>query len=107
MHSKIEKFGNALIKGIQGSLHDMKIDDALVQGYASMFQVLFTKQDRVDNYRDFIKSNTDLFTKLHEQMLTKGIMLDENNSEPMYTSAAHNENDLKHTLEASEISLPI
>ena len=71
-----------------------------------MFQVLFTKQDRVDNYRDFITSNNDLFTKLHEHILTKRIMLDKNNSEPMYTCAAHNENDLKHTLEAFELSLP-
>jgi hypothetical protein len=53
-----------------------------------------------------IFEQTDLFTKFHEQMLTKGIMLDENNSEPMYTYAAHNENDLKHILEAFELSLP-
>ena len=72
-----------------------------------MFQVLFTKQDRVDNYRDFIKSNNDLFTKLQERILIKGIMVDENNGEPLYTSSAHNDNnDLNQTLEAFEASLP-
>jgi glutamate-1-semialdehyde aminotransferase len=43
---------------------------------------------------------------MQKHVLIKGIMLDENNSEPLYTSAAHNENDLKHTLEAFEVSLP-
>jgi glutamate-1-semialdehyde aminotransferase len=84
----------------------MKVDRAMVQGYPSMFQVLFTKQDRVDNYRDFTKSNNELFTKMQKPILTKGIMLDKNNGEQIYTSAAHNNNDLMHTLEAFEASLP-
>jgi len=71
-----------------------------------MFQVLFTKQDRVDNYWDFIKSNNGWFTKLQERVSTEGIMLDENNGEPLYASAAHDDNDLIHTLEAFEASLP-
>jgi glutamate-1-semialdehyde aminotransferase len=70
-----------------------------------MFQVLITKQDRVDNYRDFIKSNNDLFTKLQERILTKGIMMGENNGEPLYTSSAHNDNnDVRQTLEVLEAS---
>jgi len=67
---------------------------------------LIQKQDRVDNYRHFIKSNNDLFTKLQEHILTKGIMVDENNGEPLYTSSAHNGNDLRQTLEAFEACLP-
>lgn len=30
-----------------------------------MFQVLFTKQERVDNYWDFIKSNNGIDTSLY------------------------------------------
>jgi glutamate-1-semialdehyde aminotransferase len=62
-HSAIAKFGNSLVKGIQDILRDRKVN-AIVQGYPSMFQVLFAKQERVDNYRDFLKCNEDLFAKL-------------------------------------------
>jgi glutamate-1-semialdehyde aminotransferase len=84
----------------------MKVDGAMVQGYPHMFQVLFTKQDRVDNYRDFTKSNNELFAKMQKRILTKGIMLDENNGERPYTSAAHNDNGLMHNADAFETSLP-
>src|ERR687895_158393 len=100
VHSNIEKFGNALIKGIREVLQDKRIENAIVQGYPSMFQVLFTKQGGVNNYRDFLMCDKDPFSKLQKRILTKGIMLDENNNEPLYTSAAHNDDDLKYTLEA-------
>ena len=105
VHSNIEKFGNALIKGMREVLQDKGIENAIIQGYPSMFQVLFTKQGAVNNYRDFLMCNNDQFSKLQECLMTKGIMLDENNSEPLYTSAAHNNNDLKNTLEAFDASL--
>jgi hypothetical protein len=41
-----------------------------------------------------------------KKISTEGIMLDENNGEPLYASAAHDDNDLIHTLEAFEPSLP-
>jgi hypothetical protein len=41
-----------------------------------------------------------------KKISTEGIMLDENNGEPLYASAAHDDNDLIHTLEAFEASLP-
>jgi glutamate-1-semialdehyde aminotransferase len=84
----------------------MKVDGAMVRGCPPVFQVLFSKQDRVDNYRGFTKSNNELFAKMQERILTKGIMLGENNGERPYTSAAHNDSDLMHTLEAFEASLP-
>jgi glutamate-1-semialdehyde 2,1-aminomutase len=101
VHSRIEKFGSALIRGVSDALHDSKVD-AIIQGYPSMFQVLFTKRDGVFNYRDFAKCDTDLFSKLQKTLLTNGIMSDESASEPMYTSAAHNREDMKQTLEAYE-----
>jgi glutamate-1-semialdehyde 2,1-aminomutase len=106
VHSHIVKFGNALMKGIREILYDMKID-ALVQGYPAMFQVLFTKRDRVRNYRDLLECDQKSFTKLQGKILTKGILLDESNSEPFYTCAAHDKDDLEQTLKAFEASLRI
>jgi glutamate-1-semialdehyde 2,1-aminomutase len=107
VHSNIGKIGNALMKGILEILNDMKMYDVIVQGYPSMFQLLFTKQDRVYNYREFVKCNRGLFTKLQERLLEKGVMLDEYNSEAWYTSASHNRSHLEQTLEAFQASLPL
>jgi glutamate-1-semialdehyde aminotransferase len=78
--------------------------DVIVQGYPSMFQVLFTKQNRVYNYRDFITCNRELFAKLQGRLLEKGIMVDEYNSEAWYTSAFHNISDVGQTLEGFQPS---
>jgi glutamate-1-semialdehyde 2,1-aminomutase len=106
VHSNIEKMGNALMKGIREILNERNMHDVIVQGYPSMFQLLFTKQDRVYNYREFVKCNRDLFTNLQERLLEKGVMLDEYNNEAWYISASHNSNDIKQTLEAFQSSIP-
>jgi glutamate-1-semialdehyde aminotransferase len=79
---------------LQDILHDKNVD-ATLQGYPSMFQVPFTKQERVDNYRDFTKCNQDLLAKLQGRLIKNRVMIDESNSEPFYTSAAHDDNDLE------------
>jgi glutamate-1-semialdehyde 2,1-aminomutase len=42
MQKNIEKVGNAIMKRIEEVLNDMRIYDVIVQGYPSMFQLLFT-----------------------------------------------------------------
>ena len=105
VHSNIEKMGNTLMKGMREILNDLRMYDVIVQGYPPMFQLLFTEQDRVYNYRDFVKCNTGLFTNLQESLLEKGVMLDEYNSEAWYTSASHNHSDVEQTLKVFEASL--
>jgi glutamate-1-semialdehyde 2,1-aminomutase len=107
VHSNIKKVGGALMKGIREILNDMRMYDVVVQGYPSMFQLLFTKQDRVYNYRDFVKCNTGLFIYLQERLLEKGVLLDEYNSEAWYTSASHSDSDLAQTLEVFQASLSL
>jgi glutamate-1-semialdehyde 2,1-aminomutase len=102
VHKNIEKFGKALMKGIREILCDKKIEGQ-VQGYPSMFHVLFTQQTRVHNYREFLKCNKDISTKLQGQLLKKGVMF----GEPSFTCASHNNDDLIQTLKAFEASLPI
>jgi glutamate-1-semialdehyde 2,1-aminomutase len=100
VHKNITKFGTALMRGIRGILNDNKVD-GIVQGYPSMFHVLFTKQDWIHNYREILKCNKELFIKVQEQLLKKGIML----GEPSFTCASHDREDLRQTLEAFESSL--
>jgi glutamate-1-semialdehyde 2,1-aminomutase len=107
VHPNIKKVGDALMKGIREILKDERMYDVIVQGYPSMFQLLFTKQDRVYNYRDFITCNTDLFKKLQGRLLENGILIDEYNSEAWYMSDSHNLSDVEQTLEAFQASLPL
>jgi glutamate-1-semialdehyde aminotransferase len=100
VHRNIERFGAALMKGITDILHDRKID-GIVQGYPSMFQVLLTKQDSVNNYREFLKCDREFSAKLQERLLKKGVMF----SEPSFTCASHDSEDLQQTLEAFDASL--
>lgn len=104
VHSQIEKFGSALIRGLEDILRDKHLD-AMVQGYPSMFQVLFTSKDKVRTYREFSKTNQDLFAKMQQRLLKRGIMMDKSNAEPLYTSYTHAKEDLEQTLVAFESSL--
>jgi glutamate-1-semialdehyde aminotransferase len=70
-----------------------------------MFQVFFTKKERVVNYRDFMKCNQGPFTNLRGSLIKNMAMADESNSEPLYTCAAHDTNDLEQTLNAFETSM--
>jgi glutamate-1-semialdehyde 2,1-aminomutase len=63
VHSNIEKFGSVLIKDMREVLQDKRIEKAIVQGYPSMFQVLFSKQGEVNSYRDFLMCSKDPFSK--------------------------------------------
>lgn len=51
--------------------------------------------------------NQDLFAKLQGRLIKNRVMVDEGNSEPFYTSAAHDDNDLEQTLQAFEISMRV
>jgi glutamate-1-semialdehyde 2,1-aminomutase len=104
VHSKIDRFGKALMKGLADMMHD-KHRDAIVQGYPPMFQVLFTKESRVNNYREFSQCDQEQFEKLQKRMLKNGVMLDDSNSEPFYVSAAHDRNDVDRTLAVIDSSL--
>ncbi|AFU60269.1 glutamate-1-semialdehyde 2,1-aminomutase [Candidatus Nitrososphaera gargensis Ga9.2] len=100
VHRNIEKFGTALMNGIRDILYYRKVD-GIVQGYPSMFHVLFTKQDGVHNYREYLKCDNKFSSKLQERVLERGVML----SELFFTCTAHNGEDLQQTLEAFDASL--
>jgi glutamate-1-semialdehyde 2,1-aminomutase len=67
--------------------------------------VLFTEQEQVRTYREFSRCDQNRFGKFQQSILKKGVMIDDSNSEPFYTSAAHDHSDLQTTLETIEASL--
>jgi glutamate-1-semialdehyde 2,1-aminomutase len=70
-----------------------------VNRVGSMFTFFFTGQP-VRNYESAKKSDTAQFAEFHRRMLDRGIYLPPSQFEAAFVSAAHNENDVKKTVEA-------
>jgi glutamate-1-semialdehyde 2,1-aminomutase len=88
-----------MMKGIDEILDDHKIPH-VVHGYPTMFQYLFTENEKIINYRDLAHCDMKLFTKVQYELLKRGIMIDEDVEEGIYTSYSHSKDDLNKTLEA-------
>jgi len=96
--ASMQHYGKQLINGIVDVFAERNVD-FVIQGYATMFQLFFTKK-RAWEYRDIKHANLMLFSKLHLELLRHGIMVDEDNEEPLFTCYSHSKEDLEKTLEA-------
>jgi glutamate-1-semialdehyde 2,1-aminomutase len=92
--------------GIKDIFYDNKIN-GIIQGQPGMFQFMFTDKEQISTFREFLNCDLEFYSKLQNILLKKGIMIDETNAEPIFTSSAHTKNDLSKTLESldSVISL--
>jgi len=105
VHKHIEGFGAKLVKGVKQVLEDRHVE-SIVQGFPSMFQLLFTDLGEVTNYRDLKFCDFEVFARLQLELLKHGMMIDEDNGEPLFTCYSHNEEDLERTLVAFDKALP-
>ena len=99
VYRDVEDFGTRLRRGLREEARDAGVD-ALVNGVPEMFQILFTKQDEVHEYRDLARCDLDTYAALHVELMNHGVMIDEDNMECFFTSAAHDQADLEATLGA-------
>lgn len=99
VHEYLNSFGKKLIKGIDEILTDHNLPH-VIQGYPSMFQFLFTEKQAITNYRELQYCDYKLYSKLHLELLKRGVMLDEDNEEVIFTSYSHTKRELNETLEA-------
>ncbi len=107
VYEQINVFGKRLMRGIEKILDDYKIQN-VVQGHPAMFQYIATNnRDIIYNYKE-LKSNyhADLYAKVQYWLMTRGVLLDEDNQECFYTCLSHaKEKTLKPTLDAFETSV--
>lgn len=104
VHEKLEQYGKRLIKGIKDAAQDKKVP-MIVQGHPAMFQFIFTDADKIRNYRELAKSNMEFYSKVQFELLRRGVMVDEDGEEVIFTSYAHSKDDLDHTISAFEDAL--
>ena len=96
VHEHIKSYGSRLMKGMGRTFSDSKID-CIVQGFPQMFQVLFTDEP-VTEYRDLERVDMGLFGRFQYELLRRGVMIDEDNEEPIFVCYSHGARELKHTL---------
>ncbi len=101
----LHSFGKSLMKAISDTVTDAKID-AIVQGFPQMFQIFFTEQEEISNYRDWQHVDLDAFGRFQYELLLHGVMLDEDNGEPVFTSRSHGKRELNETTEAVRHAVP-
>lgn len=98
-------YGKQLVKGLADIFTDARVP-FLIQGAPTMFQLLFTRLHAVWEYRDLEHCDMKLYAQLHYELLRRGVMIDEDNEEPIFTCYSHTKEDLQHTLEAFKDALP-
>ncbi|MDH7507782.1 MAG: glutamate-1-semialdehyde 2,1-aminomutase [Methanomassiliicoccales archaeon] len=97
-HWELNRRGEALRKGIEGVVNDLRLDFT-VAGIGSMFQLFMTKGP-IRNYEDAKKSDTALFNRLFRGLLEKGIYLPPSQFETNFLSTAHSDDDIERTVNA-------
>ena len=97
VYRDLEGYGKGLMQGLRDEAQDARMD-VLVNGVPEMFQVLFTKQPEVHEYRDLAKCDLDTYAALHVELMNHGVMIDEDNMECFFTCAAHTPADRVATL---------
>ena len=100
VYATIGSYGSRLMSGIAKLFRDYQIP-GLVQGFPGMFQFVFIDHD-VNTYDDLKDADMGQFARLHTHLLNHGVMLDEDNEEPIFVSASHSNTDLRQTLKALE-----
>lgn len=103
VHEHIRHYGQRLMRGVERIFRDNNVE-CVIQGYPQMFQFLFTDRP-VHEYRDLEAVDQELFARFQYELLRRGVMVDEDNEEPIFICYSHDNRELKHTLWAIEDSI--
>jgi glutamate-1-semialdehyde 2,1-aminomutase len=77
---------------------------AQIYNIASMYQIFFTKEE-VRDYSCAKHSDTKIFMAYFHELLQQGVFIPPSQFETCFVSAAHSEEDLKHTINAFDKAL--
>jgi glutamate-1-semialdehyde 2,1-aminomutase len=103
VYEKVNALGDRMRQGLKELTSDMGIDTR-VYGAASMFQMYLTAEDVVD-YQTALNADRELFLKLQQELLKRGIFFPPSQYECNFISYAHGEGEIDETLSAVEDSL--
>lgn len=103
-YENLEKSSAMLEEGLQNNLKELQFD-GVINRMGSMFTLFFTKENRVKSFADVKKCDTKLFAEYFRISLESGIYLAPSQYEAGFVSAAHTNEDIERTVEASYMAL--
>jgi len=101
-YKELHAIGDSAITGLRKVFrrHDLK---AIVQGFGPMFQIYFTNQASINDYRDFCTYvDTDRYSRFVQKLMEYGIYMTPSNGLHWIVSTAHGEKDVATLLEAAD-----
>ncbi|MBT5916760.1 MAG: glutamate-1-semialdehyde 2,1-aminomutase [Opitutae bacterium] len=96
-YERLEKLGNQLAEGVKDLANQFSIPLQVPQ-VGSMY-CLFFSETPVQNFEDALSSNAETFKKLFQHCLNNGVYLPPSAYETCFISAAHQEDDIAHTID--------
>jgi glutamate-1-semialdehyde 2,1-aminomutase len=94
LYARFGRMTDRLQKGLEEAGHDTKIN-VLVQSVNGMLQFFFTRRKKVQNYRESLQIDWNLYLRHHQLLLDKGIYIHPDNYERLTFSSAHTDKDIE------------
>ncbi len=102
VYEKLDTSTSRLIEGIKQAALNNGI--SITGGSVSAMFGFFLCEGPVRNFEEAKSTNSDLFGKLHREMLTRGVYLAPSSYEAGFTSLAHTDEEIDQTIDAFEQS---
>ncbi len=102
----LNTYGKKMITSIKKSTEENDIPVKIL-GVPEMFQLLYTKKEEINDYDDLKTEITDFYVKVQYELLKRGIMIDSDNQEVIYSSYSHTNKDLEYTMRAFKDAISI
>ncbi|GET21947.1 glutamate-1-semialdehyde 2,1-aminomutase [Prolixibacter denitrificans] len=100
IYDDLERKAGMLEEGLKNSLRELDFP-AVVNRVGSMFTLFFTKEEKVTSFADVMKCDTKVFSDYFKHSLESGIYMAPSQFEAGFVSAAHSDEDIQRTIEAS------
>lgn len=104
IYDDLERKAGLLEEGLKNNLRELDFP-AVVNRVGSMFTLFFTKEEQVTSFADVMKCDTKVFSDYFKYSLESGIYLAPSQFEAGFVSAAHSDEDIQRTIEASYTAL--
>lgn len=100
IYDDLERKSGMLEEGLKKNLRDLDFP-SVVNRVGSMFTLFFTKEEKVTSFADVMKCDTKVFSDYFKYSLESGIYMAPSQFEAGFVSAAHSDEDIQRTIEAS------
>jgi glutamate-1-semialdehyde 2,1-aminomutase len=97
LYARFGRMTDKMEKGIEAAARDAKIN-VLVQSVNGMLQFYFTRRKKIQNYRESLQIDWNLYLRHHQLLLDKGVYIHPDNYERLTFSSAHTEKDVESFL---------